>query len=288
MKWAGGKGRLLPALSRLFPSGPIKRYVEPFVGAGAVFFHVASVFKPQTVVLSDANADLISVYRIIQRRCDELIRHLRRMQRFYDAVPAPQRNDLFLSVREAFNQRRGEAVERAAQLIFLNKTCFNGLFRLNAAGEFNVPFGGYAKPLIADEVNLRAVAAVLENTELLCGDFEIARNYIDDQTFVYLDPPYHPIGKTSSFTAYTGSVFTENDQFRLSKFFREMDLERGAKLMLSNSHHPIFDRLYAGYSIHKILAPRAINSKADGRGKIFEIVVTNYSDHESRTLELNF
>lgn len=286
LKWAGGKGRLLRNYESLLPTGGINRYAEPFLGAGAMFFHLWQTRKPKFVWLSDVNSDLVLVWKTVRDQTDALLERLRELQKQYDSTPRENRNAMFLAVRKAFNTETRDGVLRAARFVFLNKTCFNGLFRRNAAGDFNVPFGGYENPSIADETTFYAVKNALSCAEIVCCDFSECQSFVDTETFVYFDPPYKPLSPTSSFTAYTGAVFSDAEQKRLADFFKTLDQKYGAKLMLSNSDHSIFQELYSGYNIQKVLAPRAINRDGAGRGKISEIVVTNYA-HEPRTLALD-
>mgnify|MGYP005844917069 CR=1 FL=1 len=309
LKWAGGKGQLLQQLEPLFPEelkkGRIRRYVEPFVGAGAVLFRVLQQFKPEQACLSDVNPDLVQAYRVVRRRCDELIDVLTEYQRRYAETPAENRNDLFLEIRAEYNAEAAHTpcgacgandVRRTARLIFLNKTCFNGLFRLNAKGGFNVPFGGYESPAICDAENLKAAGRLLAQTEIECGDFSLSEKWADDDSFFYFDPPYRPLSATSSFTTYAGSNFTEADQVRLARFFAKLDREKGVKAMASNSYSQdgtpnddFYGKHYGPFHKHIVFARRAINSKGEKRGKIAEIVITNYPKHEAqRAMEFNF
>ncbi len=292
LKWAGGKTQLLPQLSAFFPAGlktgQIATYVEPFVGSGAVFFHIAQHYPVKNFILSDSNRDLVLAYITIQQQTESLIDYLCALEKTYHKLSSDAQKDFFYTVRQNFNQSRHSVnphtpnVERTAQLIFLNRTCFNGLYRVNAKGGFNVPFGSYKNPKICFRQNLRNIAAILHNVTILHGDFETCRPFFTPDTFAYFDPPYRPISKTASFTAYQKSPFNDRSQIRLAQFFREMDTI-GAKLMLSNSdpHNTdptddFFDNLYADFHIHRVSANRMINRDGNKRGKITEILVTNY------------
>jgi DNA adenine methylase len=295
LKWAGGKGQLLEAFSARFPrelpAGSIRRYVEPFVGSGAVFFHVAQAFHPNEIVLMDVNEELVLAWRAVRDAVEPLIKHLRTLLYRYMAEGQPGQLRLFLDVREAFNADRPNydfqnppdgGVERAAQVIFLNRTCFNGLFRVNSRALFNVPFGKYKSPRICDADNLRRVSGLLQGVRIECGDFERAAAHIDGDSFVYLDPPYRPLSRTASFNSYSADLFGDDAQRRLAAFYRSMDA-RGAKLLLSNSDprnvdpdDDFFDRLYAGYRIERVPATRCINVNPEKRGAINEILVRNY------------
>ena len=293
LKWAGGKTQLLPEIERRLPvelsAGRIKRYVEPFIGGGAVFFHLAQFYRFEEIVISDINLELLIVYKTVQKDVEGLIERLNRLkQRF---LSGEDREKFYYEQRENFNQNvcefdfkhfRSGWTTRAAQFIFLNHTCFNGLYRTNSKLLFNVPFGKYAQPGIYNEENLRAASNLLRTVEIRHGDFESIEEFADDETFVYFDPPYRPISKTSSFNTYHKSEFTDADQKRLANCFRRLDA-KGAKLMLSNSdpknenpHDEFFDELYKDFRIERIQASRAINSNGAKRGRISEILITNY------------
>ncbi len=292
LKWAGGKTQLLPQLRALFPkglrTGCITRYVEPFLGSGAVFFDVAQWYEVAEAVLCDVNEDLVLTYQTLQARADDLVDELQHLQSRYAALGTEGQSRFFYEQRDEFNQNRGrvtrdagEAVVRAAQFIFLNKTCFNGLYRVNAKGDFNTPAGRYVNPTICDAPNLRAVSRVLQRAEIRKADFREIAPLVNDATFVYFDPPYRPISSTSSFKAYSKTDFSDREQTELARLFADLD-RRGAALMLSNSdpknHDPaddFFDRLYAGFTLRRIPAKRMINSVAEKRGAVWEIVVTN-------------
>lgn len=293
LKWAGGKSQLLPQLRALFPEGlkteKLTRYVEPFLGSGAVFFDLMQRYDLAEAVLCDVNEDLVLTYQTLQARADDLVAELQTLQTRYAALDAEGQTRFFYEQRDAFNRNRGrpnrdsgEAVARAGQFIFLNKTCFNGLYRVNAKGEFNTPAGRYTNPTICDAPNLLAVARVLQRADVRKADFREIAPLVDRRTFVYFDPPYRPISATSSFKAYSKTDFTDREQTELARLFADLD-RRGAALLLSNSdpknHDPdddFFDQLYAGFTLRRIPAKRMINSVAGKRGAIWEIVVTNY------------
>jgi DNA adenine methylase len=296
VKWAGGKSQLLEQFERYYPreleNGRIQKYVEPFLGGGAVYFETAEKYTIKDAYLSDLNRDLILAYHVIQRKPEALLDFLEQYQYEYDTTVQEKRKDLFLSVREHFNLQRfeinynkfsGNWIPRAAQFIFLNKTCFNGLFRLNSRGEFNVPYGKYKNAAIIDEENILAVSAALQNAAVVQAKYTSCYPTITEDTFVYFDPPYRPITKTSSFTTYTGTEFSDTQQLELAAFFQKLDREKGAKLMLSNSDpaninpaDDFFEKAYNGYTIFKLCANRALNCKGAQRGKINELLITNY------------
>ena len=307
IKWVGGKSQLLEQFQNYYPielrRGAIKNYVEPFLGGGALFFEISHRYHIQQAYLSDVNKDLILTYQVVQQRPYDLLDFLEQYQKEYDQTEQDKRNELFLAVRKHFNLQRFEInykklsdnwIPRAAQFIFLNKTCFNGLFRLNSKGEFNVPFGKYKTATIFDMPNILAVSKALQNAEIQYGDYRNCFEKVNEHTFVYLDPPYRPISATASFTNYTGTVFTDQEQLQLAEFFRKLDQQKGAKLMLSNSdpknensEDDFFEQAYSGYHIFRVSAARAVNCNGDKRGKIREVLITNYQ-YEPQTLEFHF
>ncbi|QUV86236.1 Dam family site-specific DNA-(adenine-N6)-methyltransferase [Chloracidobacterium aggregatum] len=307
IKWVGGKSQLLEQFENFYPDelrkGIIKNYVEPFLGGGALFFALSQRYKIESAYLSDLNKDLILTYQVIQQRPNDLLDFLEQYQKDYDQTEPEKRKDLFLTVRRHFNLQHFEInykklsdnwIPRAAQLIFLNKTCFNGLFRLNSRGEFNVPYGKYKTAVIFDEPNILAVSKVLQRAEIQQADYTSCFDKVNENTFVYLDPPYRPISQTASFTTYTDAGFDDKEQLQLAQFFRKLDRETGAKLMLSNSdpknENPkddFFEKAYSGYNIFRVSASRAVNCNGERRGKINELLVINYQC-EQQTLEVNF
>jgi DNA adenine methylase len=272
VKWAGGKGRLLAQFEPYFPVS-FGRYLEPFVGGGAVFFHLHGQgwLAGKEIVLIDHLEELINCYRVIQTEVDDLISALQRHE--------PQKLDstYFYRVR-AWDRRPGyarrSAVERAARFIFLNRTCYNGLYRVNRRGQFNVPFGRYRNPTIYDADKLRAIGQALQGVTLAVGDFSRCLEWAGPGDFVYLDPPYYPLSDTANFTSYTRADFGAEDQRRLADLFRELD-RRGCQVMLSNSYSEFIRELYGGYEQIKVRATRVISSKVDERGPIPELLVTN-------------
>ena len=295
LKWAGGKGQLLEKIKRIFPDeltkGKIQKYIEPFVGGGAVFLHVAQSYQVEEFFICDINPELILAYKTIRKDVQGLIEVLKDIQEKYLAIDERERKTYFYHTRSQFNQRRkqidfnnynSEWIERTAQIIFLNRTCFNGLFRVNAKEEFNVPIGRYKQPTICNESNLRILSKILSKTHIHQGDFKECHRLVDKNTLVYFDPPYRPLSKTSNFNSYSSKPFDDSEQLRLRDFFRLLD-QKGAKLILSNSdpknedgNDNFFDLAYSEYKIERIKAPRRINSKGSKRGQINEILIMNY------------
>lgn len=263
VKWAGGKSQLIAQYASLFPN-KYKVYHEPFLGGGAVFFYL----KPHQSVLSDLNQDLIECYTVVKTQLETLLIVLRKFR-------GKHGKQFFYHLRRIFNDHKLTSVERAAAFIYLNKACYNGLYRVNRKGEFNVPFGDYKNPAIYDENNLRAVNSLLKSVKLLVVPFENVLRNTTRGDFIYLDPPYFPLTKTANFTSYTKDTFLEKEQLALAEVFRALD-KRGCKVMLSNSDTPFIKNIYKDYRIVTVAAKRAINSKGTRRGKITELVVFNY------------
>lgn len=289
LKWAGGKGQLLPEIEKYYPfgDGTITKYAEPFAGGGAVLFDILSRYDLKEVYIGDINAELINTYRMIRDNIDELVSMLAGTQSAFVSMDTEHRKAYYLAKRARFNDLKvqengGENIEKAALMIFLNKTCFNGLYRVNQKGLFNVPMGVYKNPLICDEENLRAVSEKLQNVTIMCGDYRASAAFIDANTFVYFDPPYRPITDTASFTAYTENLFPDEEQIALAGFVDAMH-EKGARILMSNSdpknadaEDDFFDTLYAGYKIQRVEAARMINCKSEARGKIKELLISNF------------
>lgn len=290
VKWAGGKGQLIEQLESLFPSeissGKDITYIEPFVGGGAMVFYILEKYPNiSRVIINDFNDHLVGVYRTIRDRPDELIEALSKLQNEYSACEGKDARRLYyLNNREIYNSGLVESVERSALFIFLNRTCFNGLYRVNSKGEFNVPFGKSANPLICDAETIRRDSELLQRVEILQGDFEGVYERITGKAFVYFDPPYRPLPLTASFTAYSKDGFNDEQQKRLASFCRKLDRE-GHLWLLSNSDPSntdasdrFFDDLYEGFEIKRVYASRAINSNAQKRGKITELAIRNYKE----------
>ncbi|MCW6663800.1 DNA adenine methylase [Aerococcaceae bacterium NML190073] len=287
VKWAGGKGQLLHEIRSQYPTR-FKKYVEPFVGGGAVLFDILSRYDLEEVYISDINAELINAYRIIRDNINELIVLLQRMQDDYLSLDQEGRKEYYYEQRRAYNaeMREVDSTQKAAWFIFLNRTCFNGLYRVNKRGEFNVPVGSYKNPIICDEHNLRNLSEALTKVQIVHGDYKKAKDFIDADTLVYFDPPYRPLTETARFTSYTVECFDDNDQIALATFIDELH-QRGAKIIASNSdpkniseEDNFFDVLYSDYIIRRVKANRMINSKSESRGKINELLIVNYGSEE--------
>lgn len=289
LKWAGGKNQLLSEIEKYYPFGDkkITKYAEPFVGGGAVLFDVLGKYDLREVYISDINAELINAYRIIRDDIDDLVSMLVNMQSEFVPMDTGHRKAYYLTKRERFNDLKVNGnesinIEKAALMIFLNKTCFNGLYRVNKKGMFNVPMGSYKNPLICDEENLKAVSEKLQNVTIVCGDYRESATFIDDSTFVYFDPPYRPITDTANFTAYTENLFNDKEQIELARFVDDMH-RKGAKIVISNSdpknsntEDDFFDNIYSAHKIKRVEAARMINCNSEARGKIKELLISNF------------
>jgi DNA adenine methylase len=271
LKWAGGKSQLIQQYTPYFPKN-FQTYYESFLGGGAVFFHLyaipsASALKcDPSAFLTDVNPELVNVYRCVRDSVEEIIQLLEQHQQNHN-------HDYYYQVRSC---AEGTETEKAARLIYLNKTCFNGLYRENTKGEFNVPIGRYQNPKICDPDLLHSASAALQLAEIAVRPFEAILNYAkSDQDFVYFDPPYYPLSSTSNFTAYNRYSFSKDDQIKLQATFAAL-AKRGVKVMLSNSDCSLIRELYSDFKIHPISASRAINSDAKKRGRINEVLVTSY------------
>lgn len=289
LKWAGGKGQLIKEIANYYPFSDdgITKYAEPFIGGGAVLFDILNKYDLEEVYISDVNAELINTYKVIRNDVDLLIENLSAMQEDYIKLSPEQRKEYYQEKRQLFNNiktngRKSDIIKGATLMIFLNKTCFNGLFRVNKKGLFNVPMGSYKNPLICDEENLRAVSEKLQHVIIVQGDYRKAADFIDDKTFAYFDPPYRPLSETSSFTSYTENLFNDDKQRELACFVNDMH-QKGAKIVVSNSdpknanqNDNFFDDIYHEYNIKRIEASRMINSKGSARGKIRELLISNF------------
>ncbi len=289
LKWAGGKTQLINEIEKSLPYEITKSkftYIEPFVGSGAVLFWMLNNFpKLEKAVINDINSDLINVYKTIANRPNELIAILKILQNeFYALEFNPKgKSEYYYQKRELYNKRIEEQSGQAALFIFLNRTCFNGLYRVNSNNLFNVPMGDYKKPIICDEKNIYTVSNVLQKVEILCGDYETTLKKAHKNSFFYFDPPYKPLNETSSFNSYAKDVFNDAEQIRLRNFCNTLEMQ-GHKWMLSNSdvkgfnpNDNFFDEIYSEFTITRVKARRSINSKSDKRGKLTELLITNYN-----------
>ena len=292
IKWAGGKGSLIPQLKKFYPfelkNKTINKYVEPFVGGGAVLINILQKYDIKEVYAFDINNDLINCYNIIKNNVEELIENLKIKEEEFLKLENENRQKYFYNIRKEYNSYRltenNLSTKRAAEFIFLNKTCFNGLYRVNKKGEFNVPCGKYKNPTICDINNLRNLSNLIKNVIFQYGDYTKSEKYIDNNTFVYFDPPYRPLSITAGFTSYTKEDFNDEDQKELAKYFRKLD-KKNAKLMLSNSNPKninkndnFFEEIYKDFKINEIFAKRMINCNSKGRGEISELIITNYEE----------
>lgn len=264
VKWVGGKRQLMFELLKNMPEN-YNRYFEPFIGGGALFFKL----QPENAYISDMNEELISLYQVVRDNVDELINDLQK----HDIS-----KEYFMEIRNidrTEEYKNWSNVKKASRFIYLNRTCFNGMYRVNSKGEFNVPFGHYKNPRILDENNLINCSNLLQKTEIKHADFSEILKAVKKADFVYFDPPYVPLSETSSFTSYTKDGFDMDMQFKLRDVCDELD-SMGVKFLLSNSDTKLVNKLYENYNIKKVFASRQINANADGRGKITEVLVRNY------------
>lgn len=262
LKWAGGKGQLLSQFKEYLPSPTeYNAYHEPFFGGGALFFSI----QPKKAYLSDLNKELIEVYEVVRDNVEELIVSLQKHK---------NEESYYYYIRDK-DPMEMDKIERASRFIFLNKTCYNGLYRVNRNGKFNVPFGRYKNPDFVNEKGLRAANEVLQGVDLKIGDFSQVLKRAKRGDFIYLDPPYHPVTTTANFTDYTAIPFGESEQIRLSEVFRKLH-KKGCKVMLSNSDTPLINELYKDFTIKKVRAKRSINCRADRRGPVNEVVVLSW------------
>lgn len=288
LKWAGGKTQLLPVLSAHYPQQlgtKIKKYIEPFFGGGALFFDLYNSARINDAIIMDANPELVMLYKTIQKQPNQLVEALFNLEKNYVSLTETEKEKFYYKVREEFNITRKKKYNaanplRASQIIFMNRTCFNGLFRVNSKGEFNVPYGHYKKPKILGSANIYAVSNAFQIADILQGDFEDIIPMAKSDVFIYYDPPYKPLNKTSHFNSYTG-VFDDSHQIRLAKVFKHLH-QKNIKQMLSNSDpmsavgDDFFERLYQEFNISRVEAKRIINVNGAKRGKIFELLITNY------------
>ncbi len=287
LKWAGGKTQLINYIEKVLPkeiSNDKFTYIEPFVGSGAVLFWMLNKFPNlKKAVINDINEDLINTYKIIASKPKELISILEILQNEFHRLEGKEeaKKEYYYSKRNLYNIRKEEQTGQAALFIFLNRTCFNGLYRVNRKNEFNVPMGSYKRPTICDKENILAVSKALQKVEILCGDFEETLNYADKNTLFYFDPPYKPLSETSSFNSYSKDEFDDAEQIRLRDFCYKLDT-LGHTWILSNSdvkgkniNDNFFDNLYSGFNIQRVDARRSINANPEKRGALKELLITN-------------
>ena len=288
LKWAGGKSQILQTIRTYYPEelgAYINKYCEPMVGGGAVLFDILNNYELRDVLICDSNPELINTYKVVRDKPAELIELLKAFENKHLNADEKCRKEYYYSQRDLFNNEEitaDNSVLRAALFIYLNKTCFNGLYRVNRHGKFNVPVGDYKNPLICDEKNLTAVSNILADVEITTGDFTSIEDFADEHTFLYFDPPYRPLSKTAEFTAYTKADFNDSEQKRLADFIIALS-QKGSRIIASNSDpHNInpddnfFDELYGCLNINRISAKRSINSNGSNRGNISELLICNY------------
>ena len=300
IKWVGGKGQLLEQLEALLPADfdnwDNATYIEPFVGGGAMLFHMLQKHPNiKRAVINDINHDLIVCYQTVRDNVERLLPSLRKIEERYHALPdMDAKREMYMEVRSRYNGKNLNPIENTTLFFFLNRTCFNGLYRVNRKGLFNVPCGKYMTPQICDEATLRTDSELLQRVEILEGDFTQTLDFAHEQTLFYFDPPYRPLSDTSSFNDYTKDAFNDDSQVRLKEYC-DMVNEQGHKFMLSNSdckgkneEDNFFDVLYEAYQIERVMASRNVNANGAKRGKITEILVRNYENTTDYQLNLNF
>jgi DNA adenine methylase len=287
LKWAGGKTQLIDEIEKALPKDIYSEkftYIEPFVGSGAVLFWMLNNFPTlKQAVINDINEDLINTYKTIASKPKELISILEILQNEFHGLEGQDetKKEYYYSKRALYNSRKEEKTVQAALFIFLNRTCFNGLYRVNRKNEYNVPMGSYKRPTICDKENILAVSNALQKVEILCGDYEETLNFADNNTLFYFDPPYKPLSETSSFNSYAKDEFNDAEQIRLRDFCRKLDT-LGHTWILSNSdvkgkneNDTFFDDLYADFNIQRVNARRSINANPEKRGELKELLITN-------------
>ena len=301
VKWAGGKSSLIPQITKYFPfelkNGQIEKYVEPFVGGGAVLIDILQKYDVKQAYAFDINKDLINCYNVIKYKVEDLILKLDKKEKEFLALDKDERQKYFYDIRTEYNSYLLDNeidVKRASEFIFLNRTCFNGLYRVNKNGKFNVPCGKYKNPTICDSNNLRNLSKLLQNVVFAYGDYKESEKLVDENTFVYFDPPYRPLSVTSGFTSYTKEDFNDENQKELAEYYNKLNL-KNAKLMLSNSNPKntnendnFFEKIYKGFNINEVSAKRMINANAKGRGEISELLITNYEEQIKWNSQINF
>lgn len=295
VKWAGGKNKLIPQMEQYYPKelkeNKIDVYIEPFVGGGAILMDILKKYNIKKAYAFDINKNLINCYNIIKDKVESLVLELKKLEEEYLKLDDENRKEYYYDIRKKYNsiniENENEALEKTTYFIFLNKTCFNGLYRENRRGQFNVPIGKYKNPTICDEENLIELSKLIKNVTFINDDYRESYKYIEENTFIYFDPPYRPINKTSSFTSYSKEDFNDENQKELGEYFRKInDNNSNVKLMLSNSNpknnneeDDFFEQIYNGFKINEIKANRMINSNKEKRGKISELLIINYEEY---------
>lgn len=287
LKWAGGKTQLINNIKKILPKDLYKNkftYIEPFIGSGAILFWILNTFpKLEKVIINDINEDLINTYKTIATRPKELISILQILENEFHKFEGQDklRKEYYYSKRDLYNTRKEEQSGQAALFIFLNRTCFNGLYRVNRKNEYNVPMGSYKRPIICDKENILVVSQVLQKVEILCGDYQQTLSYASNNSLFYFDPPYKPLSKTSSFTSYTKDEFNDAEQIRLRDFCYKLNT-LNYTWILSNSdikekdkNNNFFDDLYSDFNIQRVNVRRSINSNTEKRGQLKELLITN-------------
>ena len=290
IKWAGGKTQLLPDIRKKYPTElgkSVTKYCEPFIGGGAVLFDILSNYEIEEILINDINKELTNTYSQVKNNLAHLLDELYKMQESFWGMDTEERKIYYYEKRERFNYLKVNGdekinFEKAALFIFLNKSCFNGLFRVNKKGLFNVPMGAYKMPVICDRDNLTEISKVLQKVKITTGDYKQTLDFIDENTFVYIDPPYRPISATASFTSYSETNFDDNEQVALGRFV-DMAHKKGARVVISNSdpknnneNDHFFDDLYSNYEIARVSAKRMINCNANSRGNVKELLISNH------------
>ncbi|WP_407403486.1 DNA adenine methylase [Sodaliphilus sp.] len=300
IKWVGGKTQLIEQLDAQLPADfgnwENATYIEPFVGGGAMLFYMLQRYPNiKHAVINDINADLTTCYRIVRDNPEELIVSLQEIQDAYNTLQTEEaRKEFFLTARDRYNEKNLDPIENTTKFFFLNRTCFNGLYRVNKKGLFNVPFGKYSNPQICDPMTIRKDSELLQRVEIMTGDFEETFQHAEGNTLFYFDPPYRPLSDTSSFNDYTKEAFNDDAQIRLKEYCDRIH-EAGFRFMLSNSDckgkneaDSFFDVLYKAYQIERVWASRFINANASKRGKLTEILVHNYKETKANVYVENF
>lgn len=287
LKWAGGKTQLIPEIEKTLSFEITRKkftYIEPFVGSGAVLFWMLNKFQNlEKVVINDINEDLINTYKTIASRPKDLISSLQTLQNEFHRLEGKDeaKKEYYYSKRELYNTRKEEQSLQAALFIFLNRTCFNGLYRVNRKNEYNVPMGSYKRPTICDTENILVVSQALQKVEILCGDYQETLNFADNNTLFYFDPPYKPLSETSSFNAYAKDEFNDNEQIRLRDFCAKLDTLNHTWILSNsdvkgkNENDNFFDDLYSNFNIQRVDARRSINANPEKRGALKELLITN-------------